>query len=291
MTATPAVIEPASELVIISEKPGGAILANFEALKAHIDGIVADYKDMAVTPSTVKAAKKDRAYLNSLSASLNQKRKDVRARYMEPVVAFEEMVKELDAPIREASDAIDVQVKEFEAAAKVEKRERLKAHYEEFAPALVDAVPFERIEDAKWMLASTDLMRGFEEIEAKVERIAADEATLSDLDLRHPIEAKAEYFATLDMGRAIARSKQLDEQVAAAARLDAQKAEWEAQQAAEKADQSSVDEMPDAIKGREAEVKAEAEHDYTIVLTCTRTQLDGVIADMKARGLRGVVRQ
>ena len=283
---TPATVEPASELVIISEKPGGAILANFAALKAHIDGIIADYRDVTVTPGTVKAAKKDRAYLNSLSASLNQKRKDVKARYMAPVVAFEEMVKELDAPIREASDAIDVQVKEFEAAAKVEKRERLKAHYEEFAPALVDAVPFERIEDPKWMLASTDLMKGFEEIEARVERIATDEATLSDLNLNHPVEAKAEYFATLYMGRAIARSKALDKQVAAAARLEAQKAEWEAQQACEAPAPTSepIQAAPEPAPTPEPTTE------YTIVLTCTRTQLDGVIADMKARGLRGVVR-
>lgn len=278
-------VEPSSELVILSEKPGGAILANFEALKAHIESIVADYQGVTVTPGSVKAAKKDRAYLNSLSASLNQKRKDVKARYMAPVVAFEEMVKELDAPIREASDAIDAQVKAFEAEAKAEKRARLVEHYHEFAPALVDAVPYERIEDPKWMLASTDLLRGFEEIEAKVERIAADEATLTSLDLSHPIEAKAEYFATLDVGRAIARSKALDDQVAAAARLEDQKAEWEAKQS--EAQEAPVEVAP-APEARQE--KREAATEWTVVLTCTRSQLDGVISDMKARGLTGVVR-
>jgi hypothetical protein len=241
---------------------------------------------VTVTPATVKVAKKDRAFLNGLSTSLNQRRKEVKERYMAPVVAFEAMVKELDAPIREASTAIDVQVKAFEDEAREAKRAELKKHYEEYAPIMVDAVPFERIFDAKWLLAACDLMRGFDEIEARVNRIAVDEAALDDLGLAHPIEAKAEYFATLDLSRAIARSKELDAQVERARVLEEQKAAF----AAEVAPPAPEPVAAPAPAPEPAPAPAEEARDWTLTLTCTRSQLDAAIAAIAALGIRGVAR-
>jgi len=270
------------DLVIISESPGGDIEANFAALESRIAEIVADYTDIVVTPKTVKQAKKDRAYLNSLSTSLNQRRKDVKQRYMAPVVAFENRVKELDAPIKEASAAIDAQVKVFEEEQKVEKRIELVQHYEGCAGALAEVVPFSRIEDPKWLNISVSIVKAQEEIDAIIERIATGIETIDGLELAHPIEAKAEFFETLDISRAIARSKQLQDQIDAAKRLIEQTKPEPAPEPAP-APAQTPEPAPAPL--------AEPTNRYTLTVTCTESECQQLIAALKSLGLTGTVRR
>ena len=290
------IVEPAStELVIAQIAPLPAIEANVEAVRAHIESLVADYKDLVVTEEYVAQAKKDRAYLNSLSTSLTQRFREAKRRYMEPVDVLDRQIKELDVPIREASAAIDEQVKAFEALAKVAKRAELVKHWGEFAGVLADAVPFERIENPAWANQSFSLMKAFEEIEATVERIAREDAAIDGLKLSHPIEAKAEYLATLDMAAAIARSKALDDQEERARRLEAEKAAiaMYAQQASPVPSPVPVAEpaptppaqavAPVAPTERATEPIAE----WTLTLQCTRTELESVIGYLEDHGITG----
>jgi hypothetical protein len=276
------VIEPGGELVIESMTPGTDIVANFEALRAHITSIVADYTGVVVDKSGVGQAKKDRAYLNGLSKSLNQRRIDVKKRYMAPVDAFEAKVKELDAPIKEASAAIDEQVKAFEEQERRDKRAELVKHWTEFAGVMAEAVPYERIEEAAWLNASFGLMAAFEAIETIVGRIAREDAMLDGLNLTHHVEAKAEYFATLDVTKAIDRSKQLDEQVARAAKLEADKAEIAAEREA-------VVTAPVDTPAPVPAVEAEPVKEWTFTVRCTVRERDNIVGFLKVAGIKGNV--
>ena len=280
-TVDAAVVE-SDELVITRMEPGAAIEANFDALKASIARIVDGYKDVVVTHEMVPQAKRDRAYLNSVSKSLNQRRLDVKKRYMAPIEAFESRVKELDAPLKEAAAVLDAQVKAFEERERIEKREECRKHYEDFAGALVDAVPYERIEDPAWLLKTTNLMSAFQAIEDRVEAIARDDQALDDLSLSHPIEAHAEYFATLSLSAAIARSKALDEQERIAAEMEIRKAEV----AAERAKPPAPEPAPEPV----AEA-ASVSDTWHIVVTCTREELDALLAALKVLGISGTVRR
>ncbi|MEN6430283.1 MAG: DUF1351 domain-containing protein [Coriobacteriales bacterium] len=261
-------VEPGG-LVITSMTPGSAIEANFDALKESIAAIVEGYKDVVITRDQVPQAKRDRAYIRGVSKSLNQRRIEVKRQYMAPIEVFEAKIKELDAPLEEAADVLDAQIKAFEEAERAAKRAELKKHYEEYAGALVEAVPFERIEDPSWTLKSTNLMAAFQVIEERVEAIARDDETLDSLGLSHPVEAHAEYFATLDLSRAIARSKELDEREARARELEAAKAEVAAMR-----DEPAPDEP----------------RTWTFTVVCTRKELDAALAALKALGLNGKVR-
>ena len=271
----------AAEFQITKATPGGAIEANFEAIKARVAEIVAVFDGVVVTPEYLPQAKKDRAYLNGLSKSLNQKRLDMKKRYMEPVVAFESKVAEVDAPIREASAILDAQIKALEEQEKVEKRSYLVAHYEEYAGALVDIVPFERIEDPKWTNKTCDLKAAFGEIEAIVEKIAADDAALDGLKLEYHKDAKVEYFETLDMARAIARNNQLVADAERVARLEAQKAE----NLAARAPEPAAPEPKPVAAVETVEVR-----EWLISFSGTREQRDAVIAALKDLGLHGTVK-
>lgn len=284
---TPVQIVESGELVITSMTPGTDIEANFDVLKAHIEGIVAQYEGATFAAEDMALAKKHRAYLNGLSKSLNQRRIDVKREYTRPVDIFETRIKELDAPIKAAAAAIDEQVKDFEATAKAEKRTTLVEHWQMYAGALADAVPFERIEDPKWLNASTPERAACADIEQIAERIARDEGALTDLELSHPVEAKAEYFATLDMAAAIARSKALDDQEARARELEARKAEIAAERAAAPA--PAPEPVSEATASPLAPTPASVDEAsaWTIELTCTRAQLQQVVDYISSLGLTG----
>ena len=274
------VVESCDELVITSMQPGTDIEANFTALQAHVLGIVEEYKGLVVTPEYVGQAKKDRAYLNGLSKSLNQRRIEVKNRYMAPVVAFEERVKQLDAPIKEASAAIDTQVKAFEEQEKADKRAALVEHYEDYAGILLEAVPFERIEDPAWLNRTVNIEKAKEQIEGIVDRIAKDYTTLEEIGVSHPVEAKSEFFATLDLSSAIARSKQLDAQVEAAKRIEEQRAAMEAERV-------KPEPEPDAQPEPEPTTKPRL---WQFSVVCTDRQFECIIAYLKSQGLQGTVK-
>lgn len=296
---TPAVvIEPeASELVISEMRPGSDIVANFDALRNHISRILEDYQGVTIAKDYVGQAKKDRAFLNGLSKALNQRRKEVKDQYMRPVVAFEEQVKLLDAPIRDASNAIDEQVKAFEEQEKAEKRAEIVKHWHEYAGALSDAVDFEAIENPAWLNKSVNLMAAFKEVEDIVNRIADAEQTLTDLNLSHPMEAKAEYFASLDLSKAIARSKQLDEMEERARALEAEKQAILAAREAARLEAEAAEPVAQAEPVAEAVTAPVAPvEDVAVEVTLwaftfhgTAEQRDSVIAFLKSIGATGNV--
>jgi len=295
-------------LVIQKMQPGTAIEANFDTLKAHIDSILEDYRDAQYSKRDLKDAKRDRAYLNNLTKELDQRRLEVKRRYMAPVDAFEMKVKVLAAPIKETAAAIDEQIKRMEAEQAAAKRAQIKAHYEDLAGLLVDSVPFERLEDPRWLNQTVNIMTAFAEIEERVEHIAEEEATLTELKLSHPVEAKAEYFATLDISRAIARSKALDDQEAKAARFEEEKAailqmrEDAAQTPAQApAVVEAVHEPPAPGDGRSADEDTRAgsaepihasappriEQIWHLEVTCTRSEVDQLVDWLKQVGIHG----
>jgi len=290
----------ATDLVFTKVQPGLAIEANFAAVQAYINRLVADYAGLVITEGYVPQAKKDRAYLNSLKTSLTQRFRDVKREFMAPVETLDRQIKELQAPIEAASAAIDAQVKAFEERERADKRAELVKHYTEYAGAYTVVVPFERIEEAAWPNKTTSLMAAFSTIESIVERIARDDATLDGLGLSHITEAKTEYFATLDVSAAIARSKALDAAEERTRVLDAEKAAnavWLAEQAAKAEKPITYDEsraILDAIdeeKAAAAELVADPVSTFTFSVVCTDAQRAAIIGNLRAMGLTGTVRK
>lgn len=268
------------EFRITSMQPGTSIEANFEVIEAKIAEIVDMYSGVVVSLDYLPDAKKDRAWLNGLVKSVEQRRIEAKNAYLAPYNAFEAQVKHLLAPVREASANLDRQIKELEEQEKLRKRQLLLEHYEEYAGILADAVPFERIEDPKWLNKTVDLMSAYSAIERIVEKIIDDETTLDSLSLAHPTEAKAEFFATLDLARAIARSKEIDEQIERTRRFDEEKAANRASLEA-----APPEPVPEPLP--EPTPALEAPATWHLEVTCTRAQLDTLIAYLREQGITG----
>ena len=231
-------------------------------------------------------ARKDRAYLNGLVKSVEQRRIEAKKAYMQPYDAFEAQVKTLLAPVREVLANLDAQIKALDEQERANKRQRLAAYYEGMAGALLEAVPFERIEDPAWLNKTCHLEDAYKAIDAIIERIFRDDQTLDGLALSHPREAKAEFFATLDLSRAIARSKALDEQEEAARRIEEAKAANLAAlqaQAEPEPEPEPAPVVPKTSHGDDPEVR------WIIEVTCTRSAINAIMAYMQSIHLTGKV--
>ena len=92
--------------------PPAVIEANFDALEAHVRRLVADYEgatyDMG-KDENVKAAKRDRAYLNGIAKEIDERRKAVSREYTKPLAAFEDRCKAVAGIAKQAADGIKAQ--------------------------------------------------------------------------------------------------------------------------------------------------------------------------------------
>lgn len=62
---------------------------NFQELKAEISETVRDYEMAVYTDDTIKQARADRAKLRKFTEALEDKRKEIRKKYLEPYEQFD----------------------------------------------------------------------------------------------------------------------------------------------------------------------------------------------------------
>lgn len=202
------VIEPeeASELTVAYSP--AVIEANFDALEAHVRRLVADYEGATYDMSkdeNVKAAKRDRTYLNGIAKQIDERRKAVAREYTAPLAAFEDRCKAVAGIAKQTADGIKAQLDDAEAERQACAYAKLQEHYEEFAGLLAPVVPYERFHEKQWLNKTFGEAKAFKALEEKVSNLAQDWETLKAQFEGEPFydEAERELFATLDLGAAI----------------------------------------------------------------------------------------
>lgn len=148
-----------------------AVVWNYEEVKAGVEKALEQYKNRAYTPQTITGAKADRAALNKLAEAMAVKRREMKARYLEPYTAFETQCKEIEGMIAQVSGQIDAQVKECENAEKEAKQAEIAAYYSEAGTQIIDQVPLEAIFNPKWLNKAYRMESIKAEIDATVARI------------------------------------------------------------------------------------------------------------------------
>lgn len=206
---------------------------NFEELKQEITNRAAMYTNMVYTDDQIKEAKADRANLNKFVKALSDERIKVKKQCMKPYEEFEAKVNELTRIVQEPISMIDRQVKEYEDQKKQEKLEAIKEYWAELLQSdkIPEALTFAQIFNEKWLNASVPMKSVQEEINAKLEQIEKDIATLSDLP-EFGFEAKEVYKTTLDINKALNEGRRLSE-------IQKRKAEHEAEQSRLKAEEEA----------------------------------------------------
>ena len=218
------VVEDGRELVVTCTP--AEIEANFDALEERVRRMVADYDGATYDMSedeNVKAAKRDRTFLNGIVKQIDERRKAVKREYLRPLDAFEARCKEISGIAKGASDAIKVQLDEAERLRRERAYAALEAHYAEVADLLAPVVPYSRVHEDRWLNKTVGEVRAKQLLEEKVGLLAEDWDTLKGQrgSMGHYEVAERELFRTLDLGAALKAARQADEEEARLAEMKA----------------------------------------------------------------------
>lgn len=205
--------EPSRTELDVAFKPGD-IAANFDQMHRMVDAILEPYEGWEPSADSVEDVKQcasERKYLNGLAKQVDERRKAVKAEYLKPLNEFEAKANGVRDRIKEAADKLHAVEKEADEYRRTERANALMEHYEGFAGLLAPVVPYERLADPKWLNKSVTLKKAVEELEARVQKVAADWESLKALGLEFHDAAEAQFFRTLDLGEAVAYNAKLAE--------------------------------------------------------------------------------
>lgn len=202
------------------------IVFNYDELKAWATDIAKSRENIVFTGTKeeISARKKDRADLNSIDKALNDERIRWEKKYMEPFNAFKAQIDEVRGIIKNSSSVIDGQIKEIEEQQRQEKKKKIAGYF--FTAESPEWLTLPMIWDERWLNASVSMKSIQDAVDARIECINSDLATLSDLP-EFSFEAIETYKTTLDLNKSIAEGHRLSEMQKRKAEQERIKAEQE----------------------------------------------------------------
>ena len=189
------------------------------ARRKWLEEMMEPYQGMdnaAISTMNVKEAKVCRTDLNRIIKEVDDERKAIKRAYNEPLERFEAAVKELLEPAKSGSEKLKEYIDKNAVIERDKRKQGLEATYNDFAPALVPVVPFDRILEInpKWLNKSYNAGKAAEELEDAVKKIAKDWEVLKRQAslMRFYEESEAVFFRTLDLNAAIAHNDMREEE-------------------------------------------------------------------------------
>lgn len=196
-----------------------AIGFNYQELKKYVGEIVAQYAGTVVTEDTIPAAKADLAKLRKADKAINDRRIELEKKYKEPFDRFKAQVDDIRGDLKKAEDAIDHQLKDFDAKAAEEKTERIKAlYFERDFPAWV---PLQTLWNPRWLNKTYQLEDIAAELTERKQKIDSDVQMLSTVPEFGNLAAEC-YKDTLDPAKAIESARGILEKQKKAAEKEQQ---------------------------------------------------------------------
>ena len=184
---------------------------DFTHLKEKALHIQEDLKTVVVTEDTVKSNKKLVAELNKISARLEDERKLVKNKLLEPYTKLEIDVKEIVNIIKETDNSIRSQIRELEEIERESKKESILEIYNKRAELynLSDFTDFEDIITTSHLNKTTTMKSIEQDIVDYFERVKNDINTINVLDNKSIV---LEYYLdTKDLTTSIQLAKQREE--------------------------------------------------------------------------------
>ena len=275
------------ELVIYKPTEGNPLPPvewNFPELKKWLEDGLMSYRGRVYDETQIKEAKKDAANLRKLAAAIDSKRKEMKARYLEPYADFEARAKELTGMIDTQVAEIAAQITAFDEARKAEKLEHIKLLYKEIMGDLSELVPYEKIHNKRWLNATATMSAIEGDIIEKAESIRAALASIDALCLPDDMagHVKTVYLDKLDLAAALAEKERIERKQKALAEYETRK-QQEAQRNTE--DKPAPQEAPREDLGY-AEDEAPDLITVDFRIHATRGQLADLKAFLVGRGIK-----
>ena len=195
-----------NELTLSIKQNPGSIEMNFDALEEQLDKKLADYKGAVFTEDSKAIAKSEVASLRKLKKDIEDGRKTVKKKWMEPYDQFEKRMNALSAKVDEPINAINDQVQAFEEKRRQEKREEIRqafdgvaADYEEYR----DYISLDKLYDSRWENVSATMKSIKKDLVEKMEAIQTAVTSIKAMRSDKEPDALELYKRTYDLNRAI----------------------------------------------------------------------------------------
>lgn len=193
------------ELQIVAQQ--GQITFNLDGLKKEFQELAEKYKGIVFREEDIPIAKSDRARLNKIKTEIENKRKEIKKSWNEPYVAFEKQIKEVTEIISEPIGEIDRQLEEYENKRKAEKREHIKALFEENVGEYGEYISFDQVFTEGWLNKSTTDKDIISDISATVTKIRSDIDVIKALGSEIEDELLKAYKTSGELSQAIRRNQ------------------------------------------------------------------------------------
>lgn len=172
-----------------------------------------------------KEAKEERASINKLVKNIADYRKNIVAEFKKPIEQFETTAKETEKILKETSDFVDVQVKNFENKGKEKKRTEIENIYNKQVEELKDVLSINQLFNDKWLNKGTTLQSIEDEIKTKLDDIRSGLKAIEELHSEFELEIKNTYLQDFDLSKAIIKNNQLKEQKERLSKVEEKKEE------------------------------------------------------------------
>lgn len=234
------------------------------------------YQGKTYDADSIAEAKADRVTLNKFSKALNDERLRIKKIYTLPLDKFTKEINEVIAVVDSVTATIDTQVKVWETDCKEHKLAEIKAYFAEVFPAELSVfISFEKIQQSDWLNASKSMTAIKKEIDAAIEKIKTELATIEALG-GDVAAIKQKYFEDLSLANAITEHK----------RIEAEKQRIAALQAAQ--EQSAAEAKKDEPAPVQEPVAAADEKVFSLAfkVTGTAAQLNALKAFMNENKIK-----
>lgn len=179
---------------------------NFDALEEQLDKKLDEYRGAVFTEDTKTIAKAEIASLRRLKKDIEDGRKTVKKKWMEPYDAFDKRMKILSTKVDEPINAINEQVQAFEEKRRQEKREEIHRMYEDCVSEYEESREFivlDKLYDPKWENASVSMKSIKKDMTEKMSAIQTAVSSIKAMRSDKELDALALYKRTLNLNDAI----------------------------------------------------------------------------------------
>ncbi|AYJ41572.1 MULTISPECIES: DUF1351 domain-containing protein [Lactiplantibacillus] len=258
---------------------------NLEGLQASIAQYVSRYSNLVITEDNVTDSKQARAKLNKLKKALDDRRKEIKRNYNQPLREFETEVKKLEASIDMIIDPIDEGLGELEVQRREQRKADVMGLIAEMAPNYgvgADEIEF----DPRWLNKSISNKQITQEVASSmtVVKQAKDKlATATTMITKYAQAVDVDPIPWIDQlkqGQDVQYLLQaIDRQVESAKERERQR-ELKQQLAAEHQQETSTGKIVDTDTGEVVSLTR------TLKITATKDQMWGLSSYMKKNGIK-----
>ncbi len=157
------------EQVDIAYTPATLQIKNKDVLDQAIEAFISKYENIVVTEETLKDAKDSKAKVNALKKALEDKRKEQKRLYNEPLNKFEKEIKANVEKLDQVYQSINEGVKFFEEQKREERKKEIEAKIAEISE--LNGVDPQTVEFRKsWLNATPSMAKKTEEIVEAVQK-------------------------------------------------------------------------------------------------------------------------